>query len=263
MLEARLPSKAASWKRAVLRTTPIAFWINDGGTTLPNLSLIGSADLAWNSSPGGAENITSAGVVQGPLAYLGEQWGSAGTYYASPSVSPRYATCSATAMLTALDTFLTTAYTFATWVRYTFAATGYDNPFMSQWSTADNPNSRFYFGADSAVSGKITATVRTTVTTSVGHSGGYNDGLWHWVLVTRRLGDDTVRLYVDAVEVGSTSPQTLPLHTSAKNIRICQFADAPAGRQYIGDIAHPVIWADGLSDELITTLYQQARGTFA
>lgn len=112
----------------------------------------------------------------------------------------------------------------------------------ADWGTALIDGGKVCFGI-----GNPDITVKSTV-------GGYNDGNWHFVTATRNKTSGTIILYMDGVQVATSSGTTTTSLTAPNSIRLGSNPCAPTC-VYTGDLDDMVFYNRVLSSTEVTNLY--------
>jgi hypothetical protein len=86
-------------------------------------------------------------------------------------------------------------------------------------------------------------------------ANSYNDGRWHYVVVTN--DGSTLRLYVDGVQVGTKSLLgASPENTGTKPIRVgANSRVTPPGNLFTGELDEIRIWSVGLTAQQVTSAF--------
>ena len=83
----------------------------------------------------------------------------------------------------------------------------------------------------------------------------YNDGKWHYAVVT--FGGSTIALYVDGVQVGTKSTLgASPESSGTKPVRIgANSRVTPPGNYFTGEVDEVRVWNDDLTVQQVTSAF--------
>jgi hypothetical protein len=112
----------------------------------------------------------------------------------------------------------------------------------TDWGTALIDGGKVSFGI-----GDPDITIKST-------AAGYNDGNWHFVTATRNKTSGTIILYMNGVQVATSSGTTTSSLTAPNSIRLGSNPCAPTG-VYTGDLDDIVLYNRVLSSSEVTTMY--------
>ncbi len=112
----------------------------------------------------------------------------------------------------------------------------------TDWGTALIDGGKVSFGI-----GNPDITIKST-------AAGYNDGSWHFVTATRNKTSGTIILYMNGLQVATSSGTTTSSLTAPNSIRLGSNPCAPTG-VYTGDLDDIVFYNRVLSSTEVTDLY--------